>query len=401
MAIKQIVEIVTPKTAYDFSNRDAGRIVGDVARDLATKSAYFDVVTGGIFEDGLVEGSILGDDIPSEKIPAADPKDQCGSAEYITPLGYVRGEGKKIKIKAVSLSAFQKEYTEVQDDLKKRMFDVLTADLRSVLFTRSGFKIKLDFKAEFKNMCNGGFQEIDVPFKDGREPSSALTFAFVKYAVDNLIERLLVEPFEAADFGTAVKFISSVELRDKLFSELNVKVGDREYASEHNINGEKEHGYVWQGPFRGILFGEDSTPLRFNTFTLDDEGQVLPAFIEPKINVNQRTSEPEWADNPVYEYATYEIAFLCFSDSFQKLVLRGCEEPKGWDIPRQFDPGEIEFVVIRDNQENKYGDIGQHIFQSARAYRPIRPHAIVPIAFQRVVPAEKIEEVLCQEKKAQ
>jgi hypothetical protein len=48
--------------------------------------------------------------------------------------------------------------------------------------------------------------------------------------------------------------------------------------------------------------------------------------------------------------------------------------------------GELTWHYQLDNDCNQFGDFGWHLYEITRAYRPVRPHAVLPILFQRCDP---------------
>ena len=69
--------------------------------------------------------------------------------------------------------------------------------------------------------------------------------------------------------GTVAKFIGSQSQLNVFRDELNVHQ-DLQYLTtgRYEIGNESITGYSWEGPYRGIAFGIDQQPLRFNTFTV-------------------------------------------------------------------------------------------------------------------------------------
>ena len=63
--------------------------------------------------------------------------------------------------------------------------------------------------------------------------------------------------------------------------------------------------------------------------------------------------------------------------------------PKAWlgegdmKFASQAFGGELEWVHQRDNDQNAWLDFGYFQYQIARAYQAIRPHSVIPVAFQR------------------
>jgi hypothetical protein len=390
--------IVTPIQATDFANRDNNRLVGQITTLIMRRAPFNDVLDGGIFENAIsdqqrnvvVERPILGQSLVlPEYINDTDSCGtfgqiaQVGTTEYITRLGTLRGRGPKVCVKQMR-SAFQNSYVAVQDSLQKQLLYLNNCDVRSQLFLHSGFKVKINQGRTFEQMVNGDVQMIDVPVNDSTPPDANLTFSFLQYLLVFSHETLLCESFES-EKGTVAKFIGSQNQLNVFRDELNVHQ-DLQYLTtgRYELGNESITGYTWEGPYRGIAFGIDQQPLRFNTFTVLN-GQLIPQFIEPEIAVPVTTGFGA-RTNPAWLYAQFEVGFLMFANSFRRLVPEQYLGVGDWKFPAQFAQGELEFTVIRDNDCNTYGDYGYHIYQMIRAYRPERPHAVIPIMYKRCNP---------------
>jgi len=390
--------LLTPQAAIDFANRDILRLTGNITLLLMRRAPYADVLDGGTFDSAVsdeqrnivMERPVLHHSLVlptyfNDVDSSADLGQvaETGSTEYTTKLGTIRGRGPKVAVKQMR-SAFQASYSATQDALQKVLLYFMNVDVRSQLFLRSGIKCKVNTTYTFPQMISGDVQQIDVSVNDDNPPDTPLTFAFLKYLETWAHEALLAEPFES-EAGTIAKFIGGADIIDNLRTELNVRYDMRALTTGRYTLGEETlTGYTWAGPYQGIALGIDQQPLRFNTFQILN-GQLIPSFIEPEIAVQVSRGIGARA-NPNYLNAQYEVAFLLFSNSFRRLVPEMYTGAGEFRFPPQFSQGELEFVVIRDNDCNVFGDFGYHIYQITRAYRPERPHAVIPIIFQRCQP---------------
>lgn len=390
--------LITPQQAIDFASRDVSRLVGNVTLLLMRRAPYADILSGGIFESAVsdeqrnvvMERPVLNQSLV---LPTFfNDVDSCaelgqvaetGSTEYTTKLGTIRGRGPKVCVKQMR-SAFQASYSATQDALQKQLLYFMNVDVRSQLLLRSGVKVKVNSTYNFPQMVSGDVQAIDVSFNDDTPPDVPLTFKFLKYLETWAHEALLAEPFES-EAGTIAKFIGGADIIDVLREELNVRYDMRALTTGRYTLGEETlTGYSWAGPYQGVAMGIDQQPLRFDGFQ-ELNGQLIPDFIEPEIAVQVSKGVGARA-NPAYLEAKYEVAFLVFDNSFRRLVPESYTGAGEWKFPPQFNQGELEFVVIRDNDCNLFADFGLHIYQITRAYRPERPHAVIPIAFKRCQP---------------
>lgn len=389
--------VITPQAAVDFANSDENRLVGSITQLIARRAPYNDVLTGGVFENGISieqrnvveERPVLGQSLVVPEF--TNDVDTCGtlgeiaevgSTEYVTQLGTLRGRGPKVCVKTMR-STFQESYASAQDALQKQLLYLNHIDVRAQLFLRSGIKATVNTGLTFENMINGDEQEIDTSVI-GTLPNSPLTFKFLKRLENFMHEDLVAEPFES-EKGTITKFIGSIDLLDQFRDELNVHQ-DLQYLTtgRYTIGEETLTGYSWVGPYRGVAFGIDQQPLRFNTLT-SWNGQLIPDFIEPEIAVPV-TRGFGARRNPAWSAAQYEVGFMLFANSFRRLVPERYTGVGDWKFPEQYSQGELEFVCIRDNDCNSWGDYGYHLYQMIRAYRPERPHCVVPILYSRCEP---------------
>lgn len=396
-------DIITPSLATDFASRDYQRLTGQLTLSIMRRTPYNDVLDGGTFENAIsdeqrsvvVERAVVGQSLTvpqfvndTDSCGLTGPAMQPGSTEYITRLGTLRGQGPRICVKGMR-SAFQNSYSAAQDSMQKQLLSLGNADVRAQIFLGSGIKAKVQTGVPFESMISGDIQRLNVSVNNATPPDSQLTFAFLEYFNTFAIEDLTLEPWDAMDLegnpaGVMAKFIGSQAVISQMRKESGVREDIRALVTGRYDIGEKTIlGYTWTGPFRGIGFGIDSQPLRFNTFATVG-GQLIPQFIEPEIAVQVSKG---WASrpNPAWRSAQYEVGFLLYRNSFRRLVPEAYTGVGDWRFPAQYSQGELEFLVIRDSL-NPYGDWGQHFYQIIRAYRPERPHAVIPILYKRCLP---------------
>jgi hypothetical protein len=87
--------------------------------------------------------------------------------------------------------------------------------------------------------------------------------------------------------------------------------------------------------------------------------------------------------NPAWLAATYEVGFLMFDNTFNRLVPEKYVGEGTFKYAPQLHMGELEWHYIVDNDCNQFGDFGWHKYQITRAYQPIRPQHVVPILYKR------------------
>ena len=373
----------------NFAAKDVNRIVGQIAKVLARKSPYMNVLKGGtipnvsdvvrsivqeraVINASLAEPSFTND---VELCGIGADTDEVGSTEYQYQLQSLRGRGPRVCVKT-SRTAFKGAYLQAQMAMEKGILQIMNSDIRATLLRRSGVKFVAKKCVSFDNLVTGDSQQIDTPFYNSL-PDAQMNFRTLYKLGTLLREDLLAEPFgtERGDFFTAIASIDQIEA---FRNDADVKE-DLLYvtAGSFKLGNEALTGYSFQG-YRGFALGVDSQPLRFNT--LNGSGQ--PVLIEPEIGVSV-TNGKGARRNPAWVAAQYEIGFLVAGDSFSRLTPERYSGEGSFKFAPQLHMGELEWVAQRDNDCNLFLDFGQHIYQISRAYQPIRPHCVIPFAYKR------------------
>lgn len=385
---------IDPAQVQDFAARDLNRLRGNVVRSLVRKSPYVDVLPGGTMESGVSdtqrvavqERAVLNQSLvrptftlDRQMCGQTGPAAEVGSTEYTYSLETNRGKGPLVCIKGM-WSAFKTAYSAAEDSLKKQLIQLNNADVRITLTDRSGCKVVIRAGESFSNMFDGDMQRIDTPFTTAVGlPNAQPNVKFLQYLGRFMREDLLVEPFEGKNGESVMRFIGSQEVIDNLRDDANVREDHRYIAAgSYDIGKMTLTRYTWEGPYRGLAFGIDPQPLRFNL--LNGSGQ--PVYIEPEIAVetdNGVASRP----NPAWVRAKYEVALLMGQDSFRKLAPETYTGEGSFKFPAQSVTGELIWRNIEDNENNVWRDYGRHYYQFTRAYKPERPHAVCAIAYAR------------------
>lgn len=382
-------ECIDLSAVQNFAAKDTNRIVGQIGKVLARKSPYINILKGGslpnvsdvvrsvvqeqaVLASSLAEPTFTND---TELCGVGAEADEVGSTEYQYQLQSLRGRGPRVCIKT-SRTAFKGAYLQAQVALEKGILRLMNADVRATLLRRSGVKFTAASGVSFDSLISGDAQDIDTPFIDTL-PTSPMNFKSLYRLGTFLREDLLAEPFgtENGDFFMVLAGIDQIEVfrNDADVKEDLVALT----TGSFQIGKEAISGYRFQG-YRGMAFGVDTQPLRFNV--LDDEG--FPVLIEPEVGVNVSNGRGA-RRNPAWVSALYEIGFMVAGDSFERLVPERFVGEGSFKFAPQLSMGELEWVAQRDNDCNLFLDYGQHIYQISRAYRPIRPHNVIPFAYKR------------------
>lgn len=382
-------DCISPDVVDDFAARDVNRIVGSIAKVLARKAVYMDVLDGGtlpnvsnVVRSVVQERSVVG---ASLALPVFTPdiqmcgaqgtQDQVGSTEYQYQLETLRGRGPRVCVKT-SRTAFKGAYIQAQMALEKGIQQLMNADIRGQLVMRSGVKFVAKTGVSFDGLITGDAQQIDTQFLQVL-PDAPMNFKTLYRLGSFLREDLLADPF-ATSQGEFFKVICSPDQLERFRNDADVKE-DLLYltAGSFRLGEENISGYQFQG-YRSFAFGVDSQPLRFNTF----DGNGDPIFIEPEIGV-ATTNGVAARRNPAWTSALYEIMLLVAGQSFKRLVPEQYVGEGSFKFAPQLHMGELIWRYIIDNDCNLYGDFGQHIYQIERAYAPLRPQNVIPIAYRR------------------
>lgn len=381
-------DCISLSAVQDFAAKDVNRIVGQVAKVLARKSPYINILKGGtipnvsdVVRSVVQERAVLASSLAAPQFTndvalcgTGAEADETGSTEYQYQLQSLRGRGPRVCIKT-SRTAFKDAYLTAQGSLEKAILQLTNSDIRYTIMRRSGVKFLAKKGATFDNLVSGESQQIDTPFADGL-PDSPMNFQSL-YRLGTLArEDLLVEPFSTSQ-GDYFNVIAGIDQIENFRNDADVKEDLISLTTGSYKLGEASiAGYQFQG-YRGFAFGVDSQPLRFATMT---EG--MPDLIEPEVGVSV-TNGRGARRNSAWVNAPYEIGFLIGGDSFSRLTPESYTGEGTFRFAPQLHMGELEWVAQRDNDCNLFLDYGQHIYQISRAYRPIRPHAVIPFAYKR------------------
>jgi hypothetical protein len=383
---------IDPADVTDFAAKDLNRLRGNVVRAVVQKSPYVDVLDGGTLESGISdtqrvviqERAVLNQSLvrptftlDREVCGTVGPAAEVGSTEYTYELSTNRGMGPLVCIKGM-WSAFKTAYSAAEQSLRGQLVQLNNADVRITLFDRSGSKMVIRAATSFSDMFDGTMQAIDTPFPNVGLPNAMPNMKVLQFLARMMRETLLVEPWEGRS-GPVMKIIGSQEVIDYLRDDAEVR-DDHRYiaAGSYDIGKNSLLRYEWEGPYRGLAFGVDPQPLRFNTLN----GSAQPVYIEPEIAVevdNQVGSRP----NPLWVHAKFEGMLMIGRNSFRKLAPETYTGEGSFKFPSQGVSGELMWRNLADNDRNVWQDFGRHYYQFSRAYKPERPHAVCAITFAR------------------
>jgi hypothetical protein len=390
--------IETPAELSDFASKDTSRITGVIAKALAANSPLINVLNGGTFASGLsdeVRSIVQMPAAPGDSLAAptfvndtdvcgtTGEEDLTGTVEFTYRLQSKRGKGPRICVKK-GYSAFQDSYTRAEDSLSKLITQYINADIKYQVFRHSASKFLCLAGYTFDSLFTGGTEnDVDQPFLDTL-PNAQLSFAALHRVARHLREVLLAETYAAGSAGGQhFRFIGGNEVIEAFRSESGVKdVLISLVTGKYDMGKVALTGYSWDvaPAYRGIGFGIDQRPLRYNVIGADG----FPDLINPVTIVTSPATNTAYSvPNQAWLSAAYEIGFLFAANSFERQVPERYVGEGSFRFAPQLHAGELQWHYQMDNDCNSWGDFGWHKYQITRAYKPLRPQHVVPIAYKR------------------
>lgn len=389
-------DALNPADVQDFAAKDENRLVGSVIQAVTQRSPYIGVLTGGTMPSGVsqVQRSVVSEravlNASLVRPEFINTKDACGtrgksakvgSTEFDYEPQVFRGMGPLVCVRG-GWAAFTGSYAAGETALRDQLVQLNNADIRINITDRGGCKLTVKTDQTFEAMFDGTINAIDTAFPAAiGVPNAAPSLKLLQYACRYMREDLGVTPFEGDQNNpeATMRLIGSMEIIDLLREEAGIREDHRYMAAgQMKVGSKLLSNYRWEGPYRGMAFGVDPKPLRFNE--LDEDGN--PIYIEPEIEV-ETTNGSASRPNPLWVRAKYEVLNIMGSGSFKKLA------PEQWTgegttkFPALNTTGTLKWKIIEDNDANAWGDFGRHFYQFERAYRPERPHHVLSVAYAR------------------
>lgn len=386
----------SPGAITNFVSRDVTRIVGEIMSDVAHRSPYMDVLDTGTIDNqmGIQFRAVIqnrtivsaGLTVPTftnvaDICRTRGGVDRTGTQEYTFQEQVLRGQSQEICVQQAK-TAFKRSWITTSKSLKDGFIKLKDADIRGQLFIQSGVKATVIEGTAWENTVNGDQNDINTSFV-ATLPNAFLTWKYVKKLANHMYDDLMAEPWESEQ-GTMVKLIGSRDLVDRIRDEQDIRADLRAFVTgKYKIGEEALDSFTWDGPYRGIGMAVDPRPLRAQ---FGGGGPTVPGtglqLIEPEIAV-ATTNGVRAATNPVWLTAPYEFASLHFANSFNYLAGQNWLGEGDVQFPNALAPTTLEFVNIRDNDCNLYGDMGMFIYQINRGYEPNRPSNVAFILYRR------------------
>lgn len=387
--------IATPAALSDFASKDGTRIVGTIAKALAANSPWINVLNGGTFPSGVsdeVRSVVQMPAAPGDSL--AEPVftndiDTCGTngstdltdtVDFTYRLESKRGMGPRVCVKK-GYAAFKDSYTRAEQALADLVVQYVNADVRAQLLRRSASKFVAATGWSFNDLFTGGTEtDLRQEFVD-IQPNARLTFKAVHRVARHLREVLLADTF-GSGAQSHFRLIGGTELIESFRSESGVvDVLTAQTQGSYKLGETALTAYSWDASagYRGIAFASEQRPLRASAIV-----NGIPTLVNPTINVvNASKNTARAVINPAWEAAPFEFAFLIARGAFERQVPERYVGEGSFRFAPQLYMGELKWHYVEDNDCNSWGDFGWHQYQITRAYKPVRPQWIVPMAFKR------------------
>jgi len=387
-----------PDVISEIAQKDVSRLVGTVAKTLAANSVFINVIGGGVFPSGVsdeIRFPVQMQAAPGDSL--ALPTFQCDTEvcgtngiqdltdaiDFTARLETKRGRGPRVCVKK-GYAAFKSSYLSAEDSLRKLVTQYVNADIRAQLYLRSASKFNAVAGYDFDSLFTGGTEtDLGVQFAP-LLPTGPLSFKALHYVTRFVKEALFASMFDSEGKGMPhARFIGSSDIIESFRNEIGVKeilIGLTTGGYKLGEQSVSAYQFEEAPAYRGIAFGVDQRPLRATGF--DGDGNLI--LVDPVVNVPNLTKNTAYAKvNPAWLAADYEVGFLMFDNTFNRLVPEKYVGEGTFKFAPQLHMGELEWHYIVDNDCNQFGDFGWHKYQITRAYQPIRPQHVVPILYRR------------------
>lgn len=386
-------DCISADTYSDFAAKDSNRILGRIAKNIARKSPFIDLLPGGVFpanysqvvrsvvQEEAALGTSLAKPVFANSVDVCGTignQDNVGSIEYQYQLQNLRGRGPRVCLRAAR-NAFKTAYDMAYGSLESGLRKITNSDIRSLLHLRSGLKYVCRSSAYHTSNITGSEFAIDTKFA-AVLPTAPLNFKTLRKLGGLLKQDYGLDPFET-DRGAMFKVIGSDDAIEYLRNDTQVRSDVVPLTQgSFKIGEDMIKGFEFEQLYRGYAFGVDPQPIRASGF--DGSGNLV--LVEPQVAVSTSNGtafrvNPSWVSTAT---APYELVFLLAGGSFERLTPERFVGEGDFKFSPQLVPGSLEWFFIRDNC-NAFGDYGQHIYEIERAYRPIRPHAVIAILTKR------------------
>lgn len=389
------------QTANDFLTTNTNVVRRDIAKHLSLTAPWMDAIETDVWyantsevQRSVVQQNACSNDPNDMSFPtwenwSCDFNPQLltiDTCEYQYRVQYRDYQGPTFCV-ATDHHSFRNSILRAEGALRSVTFDRWNARNRQQALLLAGTRLTISSTVSFNQALARGFQ---TNFVAGLCPDGPLTWQALQRLKNFMKNNLLATPENMWRVGGEMvfKFIGSDEIIDALRDEAG-DAGINQNLRFLAAGGFKEGkegllAFQWEGPYRGVAFAVDQTPIRLNACNADgsvNTTNIVPPFV-CAVGAN---GENIRAVNPKWEQAPYELGFLIgrkaiYRDIPEQFLGEGITK-----FDKQFWGGEIMWINNKDQTCNPVGDRGYHLLRFASAYRPVYPQFIVPILYGRCV----------------
>lgn len=312
------------------------------------------------------------------------PRATFGSEQYTALLQGIRFHSPWLCVHD-NFNKLERETDAHVTMFKRGIKEWMIADARSNLLVNSGHKYVANVNLTPLGRITGAEYSVAVDFA-GPEPDARITHKELVRICKHIQTTARTVQF-GTGAGAHVRFVGSAELIEAMRDEAGLKNETLAFVQGGDAAASKAfRGYSFaKYPYRGIMTAEDPIPLRFNSVDGDGFPILLPPY-EPQVG----DEGEHWIISDDWINAANEVAFLIWKGSFRRLVPEAFTRDGEATWPAQSIVGETEWLNIRDNDFNVFGDRGQFVSQVIRAWQPVSPWSCMPILTRRCEPTDDL-----------
>lgn len=309
----------------------------------------------------------------SESCQLVPPVAKWGTEQYTSVPGVLEGQSQAICVRQ-QYFVVEKQLDQAITMLKQGVGSVISADIRAQILDLSGMKYVVPAPGSAPEAGLSGSEWAVSTNFNGNFPGNRLTFQYAKWLRDYIAYNFTPPMFGKGPDAHAI-LITSYELNDSLRTDApvnNTLVASTTGGYSDGHEGLWRYAFI-DSNFRGLKFGIDPLPLRFNG--LDANGN--PVLLEPYLQVAAGGSGLTWKTNPEWIYAAYEVWFMVFSkNAFGRLTPENYTGEDGAKWPTGMFGGELKWANFLESC-NRWQDFGWFQYRVVRAIQPYAPHFIV------------------------
>lgn len=316
----------------------------------------------------------------SESCQLSPPVAKWGNYNYTSLPGVLEGQSNPICVRQ-QMFAVERLLSQSVEQMKRGITSILSADNRANFLNLSGMKFVVPAPGTAPEAgLTGSEWAVSTAFAGGL-PGDRMTFQYAKWLRDLIVYDFEPELFGDGGVDSYALYVTSQELNDALRTDApvnNTLVASTTGGYKDGHDGLWKYAFIDMN-FRGLKFGIDPKPLRFNQV----DGNGFPILLEPYLQVATNAAGLTWKTNPEWQNASYEVSFMFFSkNAFSRLTPERYTGEGQAKWPTGMFGGELEWF---NNIEscNRWGDFGWFQYRVVRAFQPQMPHLVCSVISKR------------------